>query len=103
MSKRKLGILISCRPGAQKFKHGIGIAKAAVKIGVDVYLYLLFDAVTAVDSEEVQELKKSGVKLYVCAYESLKRKIKPGDSAIYSGLGSLADIIACADRFVAFN
>ncbi|MGC8830389.1 MAG: DsrE family protein [Verrucomicrobiia bacterium] len=103
MNKRKLGILISCAPRSPRFKHGIELAKAALNTGVDVYLYLLYDAVVSVDFDEVQQLKKNGAKLYVCAFGANRRNIKLSDSAIFSGLGSLSDIINYTDKFIAFN
>ncbi|MGC8743075.1 MAG: DsrE family protein [Verrucomicrobiia bacterium] len=103
MNKRKLGILISCAPQSPRFRQGIETAKAALNTGVDVYLYLLYDAVVSVDSDEVQTLRKNGAKLYVCAFAAIGRNIKLSDSAVFSGLGSLSDIINYTDRFISFN
>ena len=81
--------------------------KAALKEhcprGVDVYLYLIDDAVTAVEDARVQALAARGLKLFVCAYGCQKRRQPLSDLATNCGLVVLTDIINGTDRFLSLN
>jgi predicted peroxiredoxin len=100
---RKLGLLISCSPDQAAFGHGLGVARAALEAGVDVYLYLIDDAVAGVCMEGVQSLRDRGLKLYACAYGAQRRGIPINDRAVFAGLTVVSDLIASTDRFMAFN
>jgi predicted peroxiredoxin len=103
LRRKKLGILISAHPERRNFWHGIRLAEAAVKTGVDVYVYSIDDAVAALEESRLQNLKSLGVKLFVCAYSAQLRDIPITDAAVFTGLALLSDIVAGTDRFVSFN
>ena len=44
---KKLGLLLSTRPGHPPFRHGVSLAKAALDAGLKVYLYCIDEAVFA--------------------------------------------------------
>ena len=100
---RKLGILIACKPDQPGFLHGLGLAGAAMKRGVNVYLYCIDEAVAGVADSELQKLKAAGLNLYACAYGAHKRNIALTDYATFAGLTVVNDIIAGTDKFVSFN
>jgi hypothetical protein len=98
-----LGVLISCAPDQPGFKHGVGVARAAMQRGANVYVYCIDDAVRGVGSAEVQELKAKGLSLFACAYGAHKRLMPLSEDATFAGLTVVNDIIAATDRFVCFN
>ncbi len=100
---KKLGILIACKPDHPGFRHGLNVAAAAMKRGVNVYLYCIDEAVGGVADAELQKLKAAGLNLYACAYGAHKRNIALTDHATFAGLTVVNDIIAGTDRFVSFN
>lgn len=100
---RKLGILISCGPQVAGFRHGVGLAGAALAAGVDVYLYCIDDAVAGVGDPELQALRPRGLKLYACAYGAHRRYLPVDDRAAYAGLTVVSDLVAGTDRFISFN
>ncbi len=100
---KKLGILLSVCPKAAGFRHGLGLAEAALTRGFDVYLYCIDEAVYGVDDPRVQELVRHGLKLFACAYGAQQRGIPLGDQAVFSGLAVVSDLMASTDRFVSFN
>ena len=100
---KKLGVLIACKPGEPGFRHALRIADAAMKRGVNVYLYCIDEAVQGVADPELQKLKTNGLNLYACAYGAHKRNIALTDHATFAGLTVVNDIIAGTDRFVSFN
>jgi hypothetical protein len=100
---KKLGILISCRPEEPGFRHGVELAGAAMRKGLNVYLYCIDDAVRGVADAQLQSLKRDGLALYACAYGAHKRNLPLSDDATFAGLTVVNDIIAGTDRFVAFN
>ena len=100
---KKLGVLISCKPDQPGFRHGLRTAAAAMKGGVNVYLYCIDEAVSGVVDPELQALKAKGLNLYACAYGAHKRNIALTEHATFAGLTVVNDIIAGTDRFVSFN
>lgn len=100
---KKLGVLISCRPEEPGFRHGLRVAEAAIKRGVNVYLYCIDEAVNGVADPELQKLKTSGLNLYACAYGAHKRNIALSADATFAGLTVVNDLMVSTDRFVCFN
>jgi hypothetical protein len=100
---RKLGVLIACQPDQPGFRHGLRVAAAAMKRGVNVYLYCIDEAVAGVTDPELQNLKAAGLNLYACAYGAHKRNLALTDHATFAGLTVVNDIIAGTDRFLCFN
>jgi hypothetical protein len=100
---KKLGVLISAKPGSAGFQHGLGVVDAALNQGVDVYLYCIDDAVPGVAETRLQELKQRGLKLYACAYGAHRRNFPLSDVATFAGLTVVSDIMAGTDRFLCFN
>ena len=79
-------------------------AKAALKAGADVYLYLIDEGVLTVDDPRFQPLRDSGLKLFACAYGAQRLSVpRKDDKATYCGLVVLSNIVSACDRFVALN
>jgi sulfur relay (sulfurtransferase) complex TusBCD TusD component (DsrE family) len=100
---RKLGILLSTAPGHANLDTCLGLSRAALDRGTDVYLYLIDDGVANVDDDRIQDLSRRGARLFVCAYGSQRRRLPVTDKATYCGLVVLTDLINGCDRFVALN
>lgn len=103
LAGQKLGLLVSTAPDHPNLDTAIGLSRAALARGVGVYLYLIDDAVAAVEEPRVQALAEAGARLFVCAYGCQKRRRPLSDRATNCGLVVLADIIAATDRFVSLN
>src|SRR5271163_2407588 len=100
LTGKKLGVLLTNAPTHPNFRPAIALMQAALESGVRVYLYCIDEGVRAVASPELQALKARGVNLFGCAYGAGRRKILVDDSAAWSGLTVLADVIGSTDRFV---
>ncbi|MGH7267559.1 MAG: DsrE family protein [Candidatus Rokuibacteriota bacterium] len=100
---RKLGILLSTDPGHPNLATSLGLGRAALDAGADVYLYLIDDGVAAIDDDRILELGRRGAKLFVCAYGCQRRHLPITDKATYCGLVVLTDLVNGCDRFVALN
>ena len=100
---RKLGLLLSTRPEEPGFQHGLRLAEAALRQGVDVYLYCIDEAVVAVDHPQLQALAARGLKLYACAYGAHRRHLPLSGNATFAGLSVVSDLVSGTDRFLAFN
>jgi hypothetical protein len=103
LSGKKLGLLLSSRPGTAGFEHGLRLAEAALRQGVDVYAYCLDDAVLGVGHPELQRLKAAGLKLYACAYGAQQRRLPLSDQAVFAGLTVVSDLVVGTDRFLCFT
>jgi sulfur relay (sulfurtransferase) complex TusBCD TusD component (DsrE family) len=105
LAKRKLGVLLSTGPEHPNLETALGLSRAALDRGTDLYLYLIDDGVRALDDARIRALSGRGAKLFVCAYGCQKRRIPLEDAPdrTYCGLVVLTDIINGTDRFVALN
>src|SRR5215831_14321797 len=103
LAKRKLGLLVSTTPDHPNLGVALGLSGAALDRGADVYLYLIDDAVPAVEHPQLQALAARGLKLFVCAYGCQKRGLPLSDKATNCGLVVLTDLINGTERFVALN
>jgi sulfur relay (sulfurtransferase) complex TusBCD TusD component (DsrE family) len=106
MSDLKLGLLLSTPPTHPSVETVVQLAQAALRKGVDVYLYLIDEGVkTAVDQRYVG-LIDAGVKMSVCAYGCQQHGVLTttiDSRASLSGLVVLSGIIDGCDRFLAFT
>lgn len=95
--------MVSTRPDHPNLDTAVGLSHAALDRGAAVYLYLIDDAVAAVEDGRIQALAERGAKLFVCAYGCQKRGLPLSDKATNCGLVVLTDVINGTDRFVALN
>jgi hypothetical protein len=102
-ARRKLGLMLSTAPDHPNLETALGLSGAALDGGGEVYLYLIDDAVAAVEDERLHALADRGLKLFVCAYGCQKRRRPLSDRATNCGLVVLTDVINGTDRFVALN
>lgn len=95
--------MVSTAPTHRNLETALGLSQAALERGADVYLYLIDDAVAAVEDPRLQELAGRGLKLFVCAYGCQKRGLPLSDKATNCGLVVLTDLINGTDRFLSLN
>jgi hypothetical protein len=100
---RKLGILLSTSPAHPNLDTCLGLGRAALERGADLYLYLVDDGVANIDDDRILDLGRHGAKLFVCAYGCQRRRLPITDKATYCGLVVLTDLINGCERFVALN
>jgi hypothetical protein len=103
LGNRKLGLMLSTAPDHRNLDTALGLSRAALARGAHVYLYLIDDAVAAVEDPRVQALAERGLKLFVCAYGCQKRRLPLSERATNCGLVVLTDIINGTDRFLSLN
>ena len=105
LAGKKLGLMLSSAPAHSHLDTAVGLSAAALDQGALVYLYLIDDAVAAVEDPRIQGLAERGAKLFVCAYGCQKRRIplEHADRVTYCGLVVLTDLINATERFVALN
>jgi hypothetical protein len=99
---KKLGVLLTTAPTHPNFRPALALMGAALEAGVRVYLYCIDEGVRSVATPEVQALKTRGVNLFGCAYGAGNRKIALDESAAWSGLTVVADVVGSTDRFLSF-
>lgn len=95
--------MVSTAPDHRNLERALGLSGAALDRGAEVYLYLIDDAVAAVEDARLQALAGRGLKLFVCAYGCQKRGLPLSDKATNCGLVVLTDLINGTDRFIALN
>ena len=102
LAGKKLGVLLTTAPSHPNFRPALALMGAALDAGARVYLYCVDEGVRAVSAPEVQALQQRGASLFGCAYGAGRRDIAVDDSAAWSGLTVLADVVGSTDRFVSF-
>jgi sulfur relay (sulfurtransferase) complex TusBCD TusD component (DsrE family) len=106
MAARKLGLLLSTAPSHPSVETVVQLAQAALRRGVEVYLYLIDEGVKSAIDQRYIGLIDAGVKMFVCAYGCQQHGV-PTDSVdsrvSLSGLVVLSGIIDGCDRFLAFT
>jgi len=90
-------------PDAPGFGQALELAAKALGEGEKVYLYCIDDAVPGIGDPRLVKLRDDGLNLFGCAYSMRQRKLPLDDSAVFSGLSVLSDIMADTDRFESFN
>jgi len=106
MTARKLGLLLSTPPSHPSVETVVQLAQAALRRGVEVYLYLIDEGVKTAVDQRYLGLIDAGVKMSVCAYGCQKHGVLTTtvDSRVsMSGLVVLSGIIDGCDRFLAFT
>ena len=106
MAARKLGLLLSTPPSHPSVETVVQLAQAALRRGVEVYLYLIDEGVKTAVDERYLGLIGAGVKMSVCAYGCQQHGVLTTtiDSRVsLSGLVVLSGIIDGCDRFLAFT
>jgi sulfur relay (sulfurtransferase) complex TusBCD TusD component (DsrE family) len=102
LAGKKLGVLLTTTPAHPNFRPAVALMNAALDRGVRVYLYCIDDGVRSAATPEVQAVKARGASLFGCAYGAGRRNIALDESAAWSGLTVLADVVGSTDRFVSF-
>ena len=106
MATLKLGLLLSTPPSHPSVETVIQLSQAALRRGIDVYLYLIDEGVKTATDQRYLSLIDAGVKMSVCAYGCQQHGISTVmvDSRVsLSGLVVLSGIIDGCDRFLAFT
>ncbi|WP_455245191.1 DsrE family protein [Petrachloros mirabilis] len=106
MPARKLGLLLSTAPSHPSIDIVINLTEAALRQGVEVYLYLIDEGVRSMKDARFARLLDGGIKMSVCAYGCQQHGVSTidVDSRIsLSGLVVLSGIIDGCDRFLAFT
>ena len=106
MAARKLGLLLSTPPSHPSVDTVLGLSRAALRRGIEVYLYFIDEGVKNMADPRYVGLIDSGVRLSVCAYGCQQHGVSTAtvDPRVsLSGLVVLSGIIDACDRFLAFT
>ena len=102
LAGKKLGVLLTTAPEHPNFRPALALMNGALDAGVRLYLYCVDDGVRSVATPEIQALKARGASVFGCAYGAGRRNIPLDESAAWSGLTVLADVVGSTDRFLSF-
>jgi hypothetical protein len=102
LAGKKLGVLLTTAPAHPNFRPALALMNAALDARVRLYLYCIDEGVQGVATQEIQAVKARGASVFGCAYGAHRRNISVDDSAAWSGLTVLADVVGSTDKFVSF-
>lgn len=100
---KKLGILLFNGPESQGILTVIGLVSAALKAGVEVELFLMYEGVLNAAYRPLQELSKNdGFKVTVCNHNADELKAYKYEGFKYGSQYDNAYIANESDRYIAF-
>ena len=103
MAQQKLGLLLSTAPSHPSVETVVQLAEAALRQGIEVYLYLIDEGVRSYTDTRFRGLLD---KMSVCAYGCQQHGVSTEQvdpRVSLSGLVVLSGIIDGCDRFLAFT
>ena len=95
--------MVCSGPEAVSFECAYRLADAALQEGLQVYLYYMDEGVRGIGDKRVRALKAKGAQLFACAYSAQRRDIPIDESAVFSGLATVSDLMSGTDRFLSFT
>ena len=98
-----IGFMISTSPESEDAHTLYQLAREALEAGKTVAIFMMCDGNYLSRDERFAALADAGAKLYLCAMNSLKRKIESVDKVIPGSQYDLAQIVADCRKFIAFN
>ena len=98
-----IGVVIKSTPSSHSFTRGLDLIQMALESEVQVYIYLLDEAVRGVWGTEISSVLKLGGKISVCAFAMEQRGLECPNEIIPSGLTMMSDVLLQSDRAFIFN
>ena len=106
MQKKTLGTLLSTPPTHRNTTITLELLRVASERNILISLYLIDDGVHHLAAPSFTEFQGSHVRLFVCAYGCMQRKIPTSSDdkdITFCGLVILSNIVRGTDRFLALN
>ncbi len=100
---KRLGLLLCAAPGEAGFDLALGLAEAALKRGLEVYVYCLDDGILGLEEARINVLQARGARIYGCAYAAQRRGRQLRPEFAYAGLALLSDLIGASDQFLSLG
>ncbi|MFQ5432435.1 MAG: hypothetical protein ACE5EN_08020 [Nitrospinota bacterium] len=101
--KKKLGILLFSGPQSQDVGTAVGLASAALKRGMEVEIFMMYEAVLNTVSERLKELCERGAKVTLCTHNADELKAHREEGFSYGSQFDHSYIVNETDRYVAFG
>ncbi len=101
--KKKLGILLFSGLQSQDVGTAVGLASAALKRGMEVEIFMMYEAVLNTVNERLKELCNSGAKVTICTHNADELKAHRDDDFNYGSQLDHSYIVNEPDRYVAFG
>lgn len=101
--KPKIGLLLTTSTESENTRTIIKLAEAALDEGMEVSVFLMCDGIYNINAEAFNALAERGAELCLCAYNAEQRKVEKKEPVLFGSQYDLANMVAEADRFLAFN
>ena len=101
--KKKLGILLFSGPQSQDIGTAVGLASAALKRGIEVEIFMMYEAVLNSVNEKLKELCADGAKVTLCNHNVGELKAHKEDILNYGSQFDHSYFVNDSDRYIAFG
>ena len=101
--KKKLGILLFSGPQSQDVGTAAGLASAALTRGMEVEIFMMYEAALNTVSERLKELCTRGAKITICSHNADELKAHREEGFTYGSQLDHSYIVNEAHRYVAFG
>ncbi|MDH5542429.1 MAG: hypothetical protein OEY64_05645 [Nitrospinota bacterium] len=100
---KSIGFLLFGGPNSQDCTLVEGISSAALKRGIHVEIFMMYEAVLNSANEKFLKLADDGAKITVCAHNSDELKVQRSDKFHYGSQYDHSKMIYDVDRYIALT
>lgn len=101
--KKKLGILLFSGPQNQDVGTAVSLANAALKRGIEVEIFMMYEAVLNSVNERLKKLCADGAKVTLCNHNVDELKAHKDDVFNYGSQFDHSYFVNESDRYIAFG
>lgn len=100
---KKIGFLLFNGPYSQDVGTVAGLAGAALKRGLEVEIFVMYEAVLNSVNDKLTKLADDGAKIIVCGHNADELGAERTDKFTYAGQYENAILLNEADKYIAFT
>lgn len=102
--KKRLGILLLSGPQSQDVGTAVGLASAALKRGMEVEIFMMYEGVLNTVNEQLKALcHQDGAKITLCSHNADELKAHRDDAFNYGSQFDHSYILNDSHRYVTFS
>ncbi len=101
--KMKILYIMASNPYSNDFNSLVKFSRASLNRGHETYIFFMGNGLYSIVRPEIEELAKSGAKVYYCAHNAAQRKVQPESWAESSSMYGLSKLIKDANKVLIFD
>lgn len=99
---KKLGILLFTGPESEDVNSVVGLAQAALKRGIKVEIFMMYEAVYNTVKESLKKVCEDGAEVTLCDHNARELNAARYEKFKYASQYEHSNIAGNSDRYIAF-